>query len=51
LSREHLNLAPAGASLYRDFEQPAAKLEQVHAVIAGKIICILNERKLSTINE
>jgi helix-turn-helix protein len=36
------------AIVYRDFGRPNAGLEQARAIIAAKIINILDERKLST---
>ncbi len=35
-------------NVYRDFERPDAGLEQARAIIAGKIIDIINDRKLTT---
>lgn len=43
-----LELVRGSGNVYRDFGRPNAGLEQARAMIAAKIITILDERKLST---
>lgn len=45
---DDLELVRGSGNVYRDFERPNAGLEQARAIIAAKIITILDERKLST---
>jgi predicted XRE-type DNA-binding protein len=42
-----MELLRGGGNVYRDFGRPDAGLEQARAIIAAKIIHILNGRKLS----
>jgi predicted XRE-type DNA-binding protein len=48
MNDEPLEIVRGSSSVYRDFGQPNAGLEQARAIIAAKIIDILDERKLST---
>ena len=48
MKNDDLELVRGSGNVYRDFERPNAGLEQVRAIIAAKIINILDERKLST---
>jgi predicted XRE-type DNA-binding protein len=43
-----MELVRGSGNVYRDFGRPNAGLEQARAMIAAKIIAILDERKLST---
>ena len=43
-----MELVRGSGNVYRDFDRPNAGLEQARAMIAAKIITILDERKLST---
>ena len=43
-----MELVRGSGNVYRDFGRPNAGLEQARAMIAAKIITILDERKLST---
>ena len=45
---EDIELVRGSGNIYRDFGRPNAGLEQVRAIIAAKIIHILDARKLST---
>ena len=48
MKNDDLELVRGSGNVYRDFERPNAGLEQARAIIAAKIITILDERKLST---
>lgn len=48
MNDELLEIVRGSGNVYRDFGQPDAGLEQARAIIAAKIIDILDERKLST---
>ena len=48
MNDEPLEIVRGSGNVYRDFGQPNAGLEQARAIIAAKIIDILDERKLST---
>jgi hypothetical protein len=43
-----LELVRGSGNVYRDLGRPNADLEQARAIVAAKIIRVLNERKLST---
>lgn len=43
-----IELVRGSGNIYRDFDRPNADLEQARAILAAKIIHILNARKLST---
>lgn len=45
---DDMELVRGSGNVYRDFGRPNAGLEQARAIIAAKIINILDERKLST---
>ena len=45
---DDMELIHGSGNVYRDFGHPNAGLEQARAVIAAKIIGILDDRKLST---
>ncbi|MGB8278396.1 MAG: XRE family transcriptional regulator [Methylovirgula sp.] len=48
MSKDDLELMRGGGNVYRDFERQNAGLEQARAMVAAKIIQILDARKLST---
>ncbi len=48
MSKDDLELVRGSGNVYRDFGCPDAGLEQARAIIAAKIIRVLNERNLST---
>ena len=48
MKTDDLELVRGSGNVYRDFERPNAGLEQARAIIAAKIITILDDRKLST---
>src|SRR5262249_37869679 len=48
MSKDDFELVRGSGNIYRDFGRPDAGLEQARAVTAGKIIRVLDERKLST---
>lgn len=48
MNKADVELARGSGSVYRDFGRPNADLEQARAIIAAKIIHILDARKLST---
>jgi predicted XRE-type DNA-binding protein len=48
MKNDDTELMSGSGNAYRDFGRPDAGLEQARAIIAAKIIGILNERKLST---
>jgi predicted XRE-type DNA-binding protein len=43
-----IELVRGSGNIYRDFNRPNADLEQARAILAAKIIQILDARKLST---
>ena len=43
-----LNWCGGSSNIYRDFDRPNADLEQARAILAAKIIHVLDARKLST---
>lgn len=45
---DDMELVRGSGNVYRDFERPDAGLEQARAMIAAKIIGVLDDRKLST---
>ncbi len=45
---DDMELVRGSGNIYRDFGRPNAGLEQARAIVAAKIIAILDERKLST---
>ena len=45
---DDMELIHGSGNVYRDFGHPNAGLEQARAIIAAKIIGVLDERKLST---
>jgi predicted XRE-type DNA-binding protein len=47
MKNDDKELVRGSGNVYRDFERPDAGLEQARAIIAAKIINILDERKLS----
>ena len=48
MKEDDLELVRGGGNVFRDFGRPNAELEQARAIIAAKIIRILDDRKLST---
>ena len=48
MSKDDMGLVRGSGNVYRDFGRPNAGLEQARAIIAAKIIRILDERELST---
>ena len=48
MSKDDLELVRGSGNVYRDLGRPDADLEQARAIVAAKIIRILDERKLST---
>ncbi|MHB8886738.1 MAG: helix-turn-helix domain-containing protein [Methylovirgula sp.] len=48
MSKDDLELVRGSGNVYRDFGRPDAGLEQAGAIIAAKIIRVLDERRLST---
>ena len=48
MKNDDMELVRRSGNLYRDFGRPNAGLEQARAIIAAKIIHILDDRKLST---
>jgi predicted XRE-type DNA-binding protein len=48
MSNDDFELVSGSGNVYRDFGHPNAGLEQARAMIAAKIIQILDDRKLST---
>lgn len=48
MKSDGIELERGSGNVYRDFGRPDAALEQARAIIAAKIIGILDERKLST---
>jgi predicted XRE-type DNA-binding protein len=47
MKNDDKELVRGSGNVYRDFGRPDAGLEQARAIIAGKIIDILDDRKLS----
>lgn len=45
---DDMELVRGSGNVYRDFGRPNAGLEQARAIIAAKIIGVLDDRKLST---
>lgn len=48
MKNDDMELVRGSGNIYRDFGRPNAGLEQARAIIAAKIIHIIDERKLST---
>ena len=48
MTDDDVELIHGSGNVYRDFGHPDAGLEQARAIIAAKIIGVLDERKLST---
>jgi predicted XRE-type DNA-binding protein len=48
MKKDDIELVRGSGNLFRDFGHPNAGLEQARAIIAAKIINVLDERKLST---
>jgi predicted XRE-type DNA-binding protein len=48
MSKDEVELVRGSGNVYRDFGRPDAGLAQARAIIAAKIICVLDERELST---
>jgi predicted XRE-type DNA-binding protein len=48
MSKDKMELVRGSGNVYRDFERPDAGLEQARAIVAAKIIRVLDERELST---
>jgi predicted XRE-type DNA-binding protein len=48
MSEEAMELIRGTGNVYRDLGRPNAGLEQARALVAAKIICVLDERGLST---
>ena len=48
MKNDDAELMRGSGNVYRDFGRPDAGLEQARAIIAGKIIDIINDRKLTT---
>jgi predicted XRE-type DNA-binding protein len=48
MSKDDLELLRGSGNVYRDLGRPTADLEQARALVAAKIIRLLDERKLST---
>lgn len=48
MKNDDMELVHGSGNVYRDFGRANAGLEQARAIIAAKIIHIINERKLST---
>ncbi len=48
MKNDDMELVRGSGNVYRDFGRPNAGLEQARAIIAAKIIHIIDERKLST---
>ncbi len=48
MSKDSIELVRGSGNVYRDFGRPNADLEQARALIAAKIVHILDERGLST---
>lgn len=50
MNDNELELVRGSGNIYRDFDRSNAVLEQARAIIAAKIIQLLDDRKLSTRN-
>ena len=48
MSNAEIELVRGSGNVYRDFGRPDAGLEQARAIIAARIILLLEQRKLST---
>jgi predicted XRE-type DNA-binding protein len=48
MTNDDMELVRGSGNVYRDFGHPDAGLEQARAIIAAKIIGVLDDRKLST---
>lgn len=48
MNNDDMELVRGSGNVYRDFDRPNAGLEQARALVAAKIIGILDDRKLST---
>jgi predicted XRE-type DNA-binding protein len=48
MKNDDTELGRGSGNVYRDFGRPNAGLEQARAIVAAKIIAILDERQLST---
>ncbi len=48
MKNDDVELMGGSGNVYRDFGRPDAGLGQARAIIAGKIIDIINDRKLTT---
>ncbi len=48
MNNDDMELVRGSGNVYRDFDRPNAGLEQARAIVAAKIIGILDDRKLST---
>ena len=48
MKNDDMELVRGSGNVYRDLGRPNAGLEQARAIIAAKIIGVLNERELST---
>lgn len=47
MNEDEFELVRGSGSVFRDFGNPNAELEQARAILASKIIGVLDERKLS----
>jgi len=48
MKNDDMELIRGSGNVYRDFGRPNAGLEQARAIVAAKIIRVLDERELST---
>ena len=48
MNNDELELVRGSGNVYRDFDRPNADLEKARAILAAKIIHVLDARKLST---
>lgn len=48
MNKDYIKLVRVSSNIYRDFGRPNADLEQARAILAAKIVRILDARKLST---
>jgi predicted XRE-type DNA-binding protein len=48
MTNDDMELVRGSGNVYRDFGRPNAGLEQARAIVAAKIINVLDDRKLST---
>ena len=51
MSKDKMELVRGSGNVYRDFGRPDAGLEQARAIIAAKIIRVLDERELSGLSQ